>query len=343
MASHIDNALAVGRSLVLSAVARLPAPAQQALQTPLVQKTLVVLLVLAVLRAANRSLSHWVLNNWTRSGPWRPERELVLLTGGCSGIGKQIMLDLARETGVRIVILDLNEPTFDLPPNVFFYAADVTSPASIKAAADQIRAAHGDPTILINNAGVGYDGTILDEPEDRIRRTFNVNTMSHFWMVREFLPAMVRRNHGHVVTIASMASFLAIGEMVDYCCTKASALAFHEGLTQELRRWYRAPRVRTSVIHPQWVRTPMVQQLSDAGSAFRMPIMGPEVVSRAVVRQIVAQRSGQVILPASSSGLSLLRAAPIWLQEIARNIGSGMIKDVKDREEQLKGALKKGE
>ena len=209
---------------------------------------------------------------------------------------------------------------------------DVTSTSSIKAAAEKIRADHGDPTILVNNAGVGYDGTILEEPEEKIQRTFQVNTVSHFWMVREFLPAMIKKDHGHVITIASMASFIALGEMVDYCCSKASALAFHEGLTQELRMWYNAKKVRTSVIHPQWVRTAMIQQLSDAGSAFKMPIMGPEVVSRAIIKQIKGQRSGQVILPARMSGLSYLRAAPGWLQEVGRGIGSGMLKTLRDQE-----------
>lgn len=102
--------------------------------------------------------------------------------------------------------------------------------------------------MLVNNAGVGYEGTVLDEPEAKIRQTFEVNTLAHFLTVREFLPAMVRKNHGHVVTIASMASFMALGEMVDYCCTKASALAFHEGLAQELKLWYNAPKVRTTYV-----------------------------------------------------------------------------------------------
>jgi len=110
---------------------------------------------------------------------------------------------------------------------------------------DKIRQAHGEPTVLINNAGVGHDGTILEEPEDKIRQTFEVNTVSHFMTVREFLPDMIKKNHGHVITIASMASFMGLGEMVDYCCTKSSALAFHEGLRQELKFWYHAPKVRT--------------------------------------------------------------------------------------------------
>lgn len=128
---------------------------------------------------------------------------------------------------------------------VHFYQADITTTDSIKKVASSIRRDVGEPTVLINNAGVGYDGTILDEPEELIKRTFNVNIISHFLTVKEFLPNMIKNNHGHIITIASMASFVAVGEMADYSCSKAAALAFHETLTQELRYWYNARKVRT--------------------------------------------------------------------------------------------------
>lgn len=227
-----------------AALFRLPGPTQQFLCNPTAQKAIGVLTALVFLRATNRFFSKRTLQNWTTNQPWIPARELILLTGGCSGIGKQVMEDLAR-TGVRVIILDINEPNFEPPTNVTFYKANITSSADITQVASTIRENHGEPTVLINNAGVGHDGTILNEPEEKIRQTFEVNTLSHFLMVKEFLPAMVKANHGHVITIASMASFVALGEMVDYCCSKASALAFHEGLRQELKYWYNAPNVRT--------------------------------------------------------------------------------------------------
>ncbi|KAE8355872.1 hypothetical protein BDV28DRAFT_128039 [Aspergillus coremiiformis] len=229
-------------------------------------KALTAILAVGVIYKANHSLNYWVANHWQRAKPWQNDRELVLVTGGCSGIGKQIMEDLAK-AGVRVVIVDIQELSFPLrtflttpqksqrtsglmiiASNVTFYKADITSSVHIRHVAEKIRAVHGDPTVLVNNAGVGYDGTILDEPEAKIRQTFEVNTVSHFLMVREFLPSMIKHNHGHVVTIASMASFVALGEMVEYCCSKASALAFHEGLGQELRVQYKAPKVRTRYV-----------------------------------------------------------------------------------------------
>ncbi|KAL4867835.1 hypothetical protein BDV12DRAFT_170663 [Aspergillus spectabilis] len=301
-------------------IQRLPPALQNIILHPLAPKGLLVLLTLAILRQTNRALTSWSMNNGERVEKWDNSREVVLLTGGCSGIGKQMVLDLAKKR-VRVVIVDIQEPTFSLPSGVTFYKADITSSASIADVAEKIRAAHGDPTVLINNAGVAHDGTILQKPEAKIRQTFEVNTISHFLMVREFLPSMVEKNHGHVITIASMASFIGLGDMVEYSCSKASALAFHEGLRQELRLWYKAPKVRTTVVHPLWVRTPMIKLLTDAGSEFKQPILTPEMVSEAVVKQVLAQRSGQIILPGYYTPISMLRAFPNWIQEFARGVG----------------------
>lgn len=127
-----------------------------------------------------------------------------------------------------------------------FYKADITSSEKLREVGGRIRAEHGEPTVLINNAGVGSNRNILDETEEQIRLTFNVNTVAHFLLFREFGPAMIRNNHGHIVTIASLASYLVHAQNVDYTCTKASALAFHEGMAQELKSRYNANKVRTT-------------------------------------------------------------------------------------------------
>ncbi|KAL4802611.1 hypothetical protein BDV18DRAFT_147000 [Aspergillus unguis] len=319
--SHsFNNLSALAAQYLQPIVEKLPPQAQNVLAHPLAPKVLLAVLTLALLRQTNRALTSWSMNNG-QCDKFDKSREVVLLTGGCSGIGKQMVLDLAK-AGVRVVIIDIQEPTFTLPTGVTFHKADITSSTSISEVAAKIRQESGDPTVLINNAGVGHDGTILEKPESKIRQTFEVNTVSHFLMVREFMPAMIKQNHGHIVTIASMASFIGLGDMVEYSCTKASALAFHEGLRQELKLWYNAPKVRTTVVHPLWVRTPMIKVLTDAGSEFKQPILTPEMVSGAVVKQVLAQRSGQIILPGYYTPLSFLRALPNWIQEFARGVGS---------------------
>jgi len=60
--------------------------------------------------------------------------------------------------------------------------------------AKQIRADVGDPTVLINNAGVARGKNLLNATEKDIRFTFDVNTLSHYWTVKEFLPSMIKNN-----------------------------------------------------------------------------------------------------------------------------------------------------
>lgn len=129
---------------------------------------------------------------------------------------------------------------------MFYYKVDISSSAEISTVANQIRSEHGSPSILINNAGVGCPYPVLNVSEEAVRRTFDVNLISHFFIIKEFLPAIVKANHGHVVTIASLASYLSISPTITYSCSKAGAMAFHEGLANELLVRYNAPRVRTT-------------------------------------------------------------------------------------------------
>jgi phosphoglycerate dehydrogenase-like enzyme len=91
----------------------LPSNVQDYLSHPLARKAVASLVALQLLRGANRYLSEQAQNNWVRARPWNASRELVLLTGGSSGIGKQIMLDLSK-LNVRTIIVDVREPDFRL-------------------------------------------------------------------------------------------------------------------------------------------------------------------------------------------------------------------------------------
>ena len=110
----------------------------------------------------------------------------------------------------------------------YFYC-DVTSPQSIREAAQAVRDRFGQPSILVNNAGIGAAGSILDQSDQFTEKLFKVNIISHFTLIREFMPDMVKKNKGHIVGLASLASFISPPGMVDYAATKAAVLALHEG------------------------------------------------------------------------------------------------------------------
>lgn len=208
-------------------------------------KSLKYLLGLGILYRLNRWSNRLAVNNFTSDSKWNWEKEIVLVTGGSSGIGALMVQQFANRN-ITVVALDIRPPTAALPSNAKFYKVDVSSFEEIHKTAERIRKEIGDPTVLINNAGIAAGNTILDESEENIRRIFDVNIISHFGLIKEFLPHMVQHDHGHIVTVASMASFMVHASNIDYWCTKAAALALHEGLNEELRHIYKAKRVRTT-------------------------------------------------------------------------------------------------
>jgi all-trans-retinol dehydrogenase (NAD+) len=85
--------------------------------------------------------------------------------------------------------------------------------------------------------------------------SLQIMSLSHWITLQEFLPNMINKNHGHVVSVASAGSYMALPQMGAYTTTKASALALHEVLAGELRARYNAPKVRTTVVCPTKVNT----------------------------------------------------------------------------------------
>ncbi len=69
--------------------------------------------------------------------------------------------------------------------------------------AEQIKREHGEPSILVNNAGVAYRHTVLDASEKALNNLFNVNIISHYWTLQAFLPDMIKNKKGHVVALVS--------------------------------------------------------------------------------------------------------------------------------------------
>ncbi|EXJ63591.1 uncharacterized protein A1O5_11352 [Cladophialophora psammophila CBS 110553] len=165
---------------------------------------------------------------------------------------------------------------------------------------------------------------LITGAEEELQRTFDVNILAHFKMVKEFLPDMIRKNHGHVVTIASMSSFATWAGITSYAATKAAALAFHEALAQELRARYRADKVRTTIVHPVWVRTPLSHGLVKKMASNQF-LLEPGTVAEAVVSQVLKCEGNQLILPARLNFVPFMRGWPSWLQENARSDGAQVV------------------
>lgn len=200
---------------------------------------------------------------------------------------------------------------------VSFYRCDITSRDAIRTVAEALRSDHGSPSILINNAGIGNANTILEISPDRLRTCIGVNLISHWYTIQEFLPDMIVKRKGHIMSTSSMSAFVGLAGAAEYAATKAGLVALHEALTAELKHRYKCPQIKTTIVFPTWTRTRLTYPIEQGIRRSRALIHDPKDVAAAMVYQIITAKSGQLVLGPSIA--TAIRAMPIWLQELVRD------------------------
>jgi all-trans-retinol dehydrogenase (NAD+) len=101
------------------------------------------------------------------------------------------------------------------------------------------------------------------------------------------------------------------------CATKVGALAFHEGLTAELRGAMQCPEVKATIVHPTWADTAILSGNKERLAKAGQKVIDPQIVSDAVVKQILSCRGGQLIISEGGTLISTLRSWPAWLKRLA--------------------------
>lgn len=238
----------------------------------------------------------------------------VLITGAASGIGRRMAHELAARSA-RIAAWDIDRTGLDKLlselPGEGHYAdkVDVSDPDQVREAAARVHNEAGPVHVLVNNAGVVSGKKLLEVDEDRIRKTFGVNTLALFWTTRAFLPGMIERNEGHVVTVASAAGLVGVKGLVDYSSSKFAAVGFDEALRMELADT--APGVKTTVVCPFFIDTGMFEG-AKTRFAWLLPILKEQHVARSIVRAIEKGHK-RVVLPGTVHLIPPSRLLPVHL------------------------------
>ncbi|BDZ47490.1 hypothetical protein GCM10025866_33990 [Naasia aerilata] len=139
----------------------------------------------------------------------------------------------------------------------------------VREAAAATLAAVDRVDVLVNNAGVVTGKPLLEASEDQIQRTFDVNVLALYWVTRAFLPGMLTRRRGTVVTVASAAGLIGVARQTDYAASKHAAVGFDESLRAELRGSGRG--VRTLVVCPYYIDTGMFEGSAPASPSAADP------------------------------------------------------------------------
>ena len=244
----------------------------------------------------------------------------VLITGASSGIGRLLAQKIAAR-GAHVILWDIDEGGLhELAAGLqqpghraSVYRVDVSDRQAVYRAAGQVLAEAGPVDVLINNAGVVSGAPVLEASDEQVERTFDVNILAHFWTVRAFLPAMVERNSGHIVTIASAGGLIGAPKLTDYCASKFAAVGFDESLRLELKR--QGLDIRTTVVCPFYANTGMFEGVKTRFS-WLLPILDPGYVAGRIVGAIERDRR-RLIMPRFVHATPLLRILPVsWFDAL---------------------------
>lgn len=240
----------------------------------------------------------------------------ILITGAASGIGKLMAFKLGR-LGARLFLWDYHQENLDATVaelNAASYAAkgfivDLSDKEAVQKVAQDTLSEALTIDIIINNAGIVVGKTLLEASDEDIQRTFDVNTFALFWVVRAFLPGMIERNSGHIVTIASAAGISGNAKLVDYCSSKFAAVGFDEALRIELHRL--STNIKTTVVCPYYIDTGMFEGVRTRFPRL-LPILQPEYVVKRVIRAIQTNKA-RLIMPKMVNVIYPARLLPTGL------------------------------
>ena len=216
------------------------------------------------------------------------ENANVLITGGASGIGK-IMGRMALEKGAKcFIIWDINLVGIEATRkelskygNVKGYVVDVSNNEIVNIAYRKTVEDCGDIDILINCAGIITSNKTFDQQTpDEIVKTMNINTIAPMFVARAMLPDMLKRNRGHVCTIASAGGMISNPKMSVYAASKWGVIGWSDSVRIELQEM--KSDVHFTTVAPYYINTGMF----DGVKSRIIPILKPEYVAKRVIRAI---------------------------------------------------------
>ena len=188
----------------------------------------------------------------------------AVVTGASRGIGAAIAEALARR-GARLTLMARSAATLEPiaatlrqrhGAAVAVAACDVADDASVRDAFHAARAAHGDPHVLVNNAGAAEARRFTETTRDVWDRTLAVNLGGTYACTREVLPAMLAARQGRIVNVASTAGLRGYKQMTAYCAAKHAVV----GLTRALALETAKVGVTVNAVCPGYTDTAMTDQ-----------------------------------------------------------------------------------
>lgn len=177
----------------------------------------------------------------------------IVVTGGGNGIGREVVLQLLSR-GAKVAAVDLSAAalaeTHELSgksANLSTHVVDITDRTRVESLPGEIAAVHGDVDGLINVAGIIQPFVRINDLQySAIEKVMNVNFWGLLYMIKSFLPQLLKRPEAHIVNVSSMGAYAPVPGQSVYGASKAAVKLMSEGLFAELLD----TNVRVTVVFP---------------------------------------------------------------------------------------------
>jgi 3-oxoacyl-[acyl-carrier protein] reductase len=195
------------------------------------------------------------------------QKRLAIVTGGARGIGRAIVLALARQ-GRRVVAFDIDEPRLkelqeiarqEGLDDVLTEKLDITDSEALTAAIERLDEEHGGLAILVNNAGITRDKLILTMKDEDFDRVMEINLKAAFVATRAAAKAMMLNRFGRIINLGSVAGVIGNAGQSNYAASKAALIGMAKSLARELA----SRNVTVNCVAPGFIATEMTDVLPD--------------------------------------------------------------------------------